>query len=269
MVIKKKYPKKKYPKFIQKLLVLTSDNDMVPTDKELDRHIQTLTWYMHYVWPLFRTIVKRKIFLFFRYRWKYILRKLILTAVILYCIYFVYNVLMRSTVQQFVIENKVTEIEKEILTNPIPRENIEFMIALSLLESNHNYKASEKTNSQYWGVYQMGNAARMEVGLGSMPKKVFLNNPSIQNWAMNEYMKKNHEYLKTLIIEYNIPEKGGVRIGMHLVTVSGLIAAAHLVGAGAVKTFFKSNGSIVPRDGNNKPLTDYLQLNNFHLEFED
>jgi hypothetical protein len=47
-----------------------------------------------------------------------------------------------------------------------------------------------------------------------------------------------------------------------------MIAAAHLCGYTAVITFFNSNGTTVERDGNDKPLTDYLELNNFKLEFE-
>ena len=69
------------------------------------------------------------------------------------------------------------------------------------------------------------------------------------------------------IVKYNIPITGGIRIGFNLVTVSGIIAASHLVGAESVKRFLDSNGKDVTCDGNGVPLTVYLQLNNFKLDF--
>ena len=114
----------------------------------------------------------------------------------------------------------------------------------------------------------MGTVARKEVGLGCMPDTLFLQSSVIQNWAVNEYMKKNYRYMKDLIYLYNIPDKGGVRIGMNLVTVSGLIAAAHLAGATHVREFIRSNGKVIYRDGNGTPLTDYLQLNNLTLQLK-
>ena len=38
------------------------------------------------------------------------------------------------------------------------------------------------------------------------------------------------------------------------ITPSGLLAAAHLVGADGLKTFFDSNGAIFPVDGNGSVL---------------
>ena len=174
---------------------------------------------------------------------------------------------MRPVVNKIIIQQHISEIEKDILSNPIPKPNVDFMVCVAMLESNSNYQSYRK-NSQYWGAYQMGESARKEVGLENMQKDMFLNNKAIQNWAMNEYMKINYEYLKPYIAKYNIPLYGGKRIGMHIITISGLIASAHLVGHASVITFLKSNGTIIIKDGNGKPLTDYLELNNFKLEFD-
>jgi len=260
--------KNKYPKFIRNLLLLTSNNDKIPTDKELDYKIETLAWYMHQVWPMVKYITKRKILLFLRYRWKYILKTLIITMSIIYTMNFTYKLYMRPMVNNLIVEKEITDIENDIFSNPIPKENINFMLSLSLLESTRNYNEGALRTTQYWGMYQMGDIARKEIGLSSIPKDVFLKNHVLQNWAMNELMRKNYEYLKPLISKYNIPVYGGIKIGMHLVTISGLIAASHLVGSDGVKIFFQTNGKVVPKDGNGKPMTDYLQLNNIKLKFD-
>jgi len=261
----------KLPNFLTKFLKLTIDDSKIPTDTQLDRDIRTLSWYMHYVYPLTKSIIKRKLKNFFFYKWKLILKKLSIVVLILISFYLTYLLFFKPSednVNYTIIYKKVEKIEKDMLNNPIPQENLNFMITFSLLESNATYDTIGGYNKAYWGAYQFGELALKEVGLSGMPKETFLHNPVLQNWAMNELMKKNYYYLKDIIIEYKIPTKGGVKIGMHLVTVSGLIAAAHLVGASPVKTFFKTNGQTVPKDGNNKPMTDYFQLNNFELNFK-
>ncbi len=42
------------------------------------------------------------------------------------------------------------------------------------------------------------------------------------------------------------------------ISVSGLLAAAHLLDAGTVRSFLRSDGKSVPKDGNGTPLTEYL-----------
>lgn len=256
----------KHPRVLSKLLNLTSNDIKVPTDKELDADIETLSWYIHVGYPLIKSIAKRKIKLFFRYKWRIVLRKFIVLSIFMFSLYYSYTMYMIPKYKEVIIHEKVSAIEKQLSVQPIPQGNLDFMIAISQIESNCNYKVYK---GQYWGAYQMGDAARKDVGLGDMDRETFLNNPSIQDWAMNQYMLINYEYLKDIIIKHNIPKRGGIRVGTHLVTISGLIASAHLVGHGSVKQFFASNGKNVAVDGNNKPLTDYLQLNNIELEFNE
>ena len=78
---------------------------------------------------------------------------------------------------------------------------------------------------------------------------------------MNKYMNKNFNYIDSVIVRYKIPVKGGILIGNHLVTQSGFLGASHLVGAFAAIDFVESNGQRVAIDGNNVPLTKYLELN--------
>ncbi|MCK9574662.1 MAG: hypothetical protein WC979_00255 [Candidatus Pacearchaeota archaeon] len=259
-------------KLIEKFLNLTSDDSRIPTNEKLDGEIRQLEWHLQYtlrhVFHLIRHIVWEKIKLGAIYKWKKVLSRIIAFGLLIGLIYFAYAMYIRPTHQQVIIREKVSKIEQDMRQNPIPEENLNFMLSLSLLESRQNYNEGENRSTQYWGMYQMGAMAREEIGLTSMPKDVFLNNPVLQNWAMNQLIKINYKYLQDIIIKYQIPETGGIRVGMHLVTVSGLIAAAHLVGFSAVKQFIESNGKIIAKDGNNKPLTDYLQLNNIKLNFE-
>jgi len=41
---------------------------------------------------------------------------------------------------------------------------------------------------------------------------------------------------------------------------------SHLCGTASAKAFLDSGGKTIVKDGNNKPITDYLQLNNFQIE---
>lgn len=249
------------------ILTTTSEDKKIPTDHKLDSDIEHLKWMIHNYTPFVKSIIKRKIILIIKHKWQKHLKWLMITVAVLTGVVYGYVLYMRPVVNNIIIQHKISKIEQEIISNPIPKGNLDFMVAVSLLESESNYQKC-RINSQYWGAYQMGEAARKDVGLGGLSKNVFLNNKAIQNWAMNQYMKQNYEYLKDVIVKYNVPQYGGIRVGMHLVTISGMIAAAHLCGYTAVITFFNSNGTTVERDGNDKPLTDYLELNNFKLEFE-
>ena len=168
----------------------------------------------------------------------------------------------------FIIQERkqlVSEIHEEYKNIEIPDGNLMFMRTISKLESRQNYKISK---GQYWGAFQLGDAARKEVGLGNMDKETFLNDSIIQIWAMNKYMQKNFGYIKGIIIKYKIPVKGGVLIGNNLVTQSGLLAASHLVGARATSEWIRNGATNAPVDGNGVPCTKYLQLNNIELELE-
>jgi len=145
----------------------------------------------------------------------------------------------------------------------ISKENKEFMNAISLFESNGNYLA-RRVNSQYLGRYQIGDAARVSIGLGGLNTKFgyeqFIRNPQLQDIAMYMYMEYNRRILKNYILRYK-----DTKVGSYFLTESGIIAMAHSCGANGVIIFINSKGKIIPKDGNNKPATDYLQFNNYKL----
>jgi len=265
--------------FFKKLFSLTATDSKFPTDRNLDGKMQLAALHLHELERLTKEIFKKKIILFIKYKWFWLVKKTIYTSLILGVLFFIYKAKIRPSFVRFIINEKVSDIEKSIKDHPIAQGNIDFWVGIRQLEGSNDYKAIRswtesikgrkvKVYSQYWGAYQMGDLCREEIGLKDMPMEKFLNDKIIQDWAMNKYMNVNYKFLYPYIAKYNIPTYGGVRIGNNLVTVSGLIAAAHLVGHTAVIAFLETDGKVVACDGNKIPLTKYLQLNNLKLNFE-
>ena len=67
-------------------------------------------------------------------------------------------------------------------------------------------------------------------------------------------IKKNLHYLRNFIPKYNHKIIHGIEV-----TKSGMVGAAHLVGQGNVKKWLRSNGSIIPKDGNGVSVEDYMK----------
>lgn len=111
----------------------------------------------------------------------------------------------------------------------------------------------------YIGKYQFGRAALKEVGCDSVTVTKFIKDPSVfpeevQDEAVVKLMKINRERIGKLVDTYKGKTINGVEI-----TEAGLLAAAHLAGAGGVKRFLKSNGKYNPADGYGTKLTNYLK----------
>jgi hypothetical protein len=265
-------------KIIRKILKYTYLDKKFPTDRELDTKMSIASLHISELEKDLKYIIKRKVSLLFRYKWYEILIRLAILAMGLIIMYGIYYFL-KPTIIKYTVHEKIVYIDKSLNDNPIPQGNLLFMNSIKELESTNNYNAVRTTvkmvkgkrtiiTSQYWGCYQMGTLARKAVGLESMPDSIIIRSRVIQDWSMNEYMSINYRFLYPYIVKYKIPVYVGVKIGSHLVTVSGLIAAAHLVGYRGAVEFLESDGKKIPCDGNNKPLTDYLQLNNIKLELK-
>ena len=129
------------------------------------------------------------------------------------------------------------------------------------LESNGNYKA--KNTLGYLGKYQLGNLALIDLGYmknkswtgkdGMTSEKKFLNSPKVQDNIMYKYTKRNMRYLKSKRVFKYIGKKfHGI-----LVTKSGLLACAHLLGAGGTSRMFRSG--TVGKDAYGTKGTKYLK----------
>jgi len=111
----------------------------------------------------------------------------------------------------------------------------------------------------YIGKYQFGRAALLDVGYTDVTALKFKRNPNIfpeaeQDLAVIKLMRLNKERIGNLLDRYQGKTINGIEI-----TEAGLLAAAHLAGAGGVKRFLKSGGKYNPSDGYNTKLTDYLK----------
>jgi hypothetical protein len=154
-------------------------------------------------------------------------------------------------------------LENEVDLNPkhavpyVGKSYKGFCHDLGFSESSNNYRAVNRLG--YVGKYQFGWSALRWVGVNS--KSVFLSNPDLQESAFKALIAKNKFVLRDYIATYAGKTVGGIKV-----TESGLIAAAHLGGAGNVMKFLKSNGENVFADANNVPITKYMkQFANYDL----
>lgn len=122
--------------------------------------------------------------------------------------------------------------------------------AIGFRESQNKYR---KVNTLgYLGKYQFGNETLKSVGIHDTTK--FLQSPKMQERAFVALLSKNKWLLKDVIEKYD-----GKIINGILVTESGILAAAHLGGAGSVKRYFKSNGKKSIKDAYGTSIRSYLK----------
>jgi len=127
---------------------------------------------------------------------------------------------------------------------------IGFKEAIGYRESENKYR---KVNSLgYLGKYQFGNETLKSVGIHDTAR--FLQSPKMQERAFVALLAKNKWILKDIIEKYDGKVFNGI-----LITESGILAAAHLGGAGSVKKYFKSNGSRLIKDAYGTSIRSYLK----------
>jgi len=154
----------------------------------------------------------------------------------------------------------------------------DFMYAIRMKESSNDY--SKINPSNYIGAYQFGEEALKTLGIyyqegdqdvvykkndwGGYIKKNkygitsisdFLSSKEKQDAVMIAMINKNWE----MINDYKLEGYIGKTIAGVEMTVSGMIAGAHLVGIGNLRKFLKSNGKIIPHDGNRTLITEYIE----------
>lgn len=162
---------------------------------------------------------------------------------------------------------KISEIEaKEVVSIPIEIEAVmideipnlnSFLDDLGYRESSNRYDVVNQYG--YMGKYQFGKSTLKGLGY-NISKREFLNSPEIQEEAIVKLLKANKKVLKRQIKKYDGKLVNGI-----LVTESGLLAAAHLVGPGSVKKWVR-NGRMF-EDGNGIKLTEYIQtFNGYQLD---
>ena len=125
-----------------------------------------------------------------------------------------------------------------------------FKQAIAIRESQGQYKLINTFG--YMGKYQFGMSALRSIGIKS--KQDFLNNPRLQEKAFKALLSINKAQLENEIEKYEGKVVNGVKI-----TESGILAAAHLGGAGSVKSYLRSNGKRKFKDGFGTSMKSYFK----------
>ena len=125
-----------------------------------------------------------------------------------------------------------------------------FKEALAFKESQGKYTLINSLG--YMGKYQFGKAALRAIGIHDSSE--FLKNPRLQEKAFKALLAKNKWELRKEIEQYDGKIVNGIAI-----TESGILAAAHLGGAGSVKKFFRNNGKKAIRDNYGTSLQSYMK----------
>lgn len=104
----------------------------------------------------------------------------------------------------------------------------------------------------YMGKYQFGKSTLRSVGIYDF--NTFLHNAEWQDKAFTALIAKNKWILRKEIAKYRGRVINGVEI-----TESGILAAAHLGGAGSVRKYLRSNGRSGFKDGFGTSLRSYIK----------
>ena len=153
-------------------------------------------------------------------------------------------------------ENAIVTVSKGIeefelvFTPTIDNSFIGFREAVAFKESQGKYY---KVNTYgYLGKYQFGKSTLHRLKIFNT--KEFLNNPILQEEAFVALCSLN----KWILIR-DINRSVGKKINGIEITESGILAAAHLAGAGNVKSYLRSNGSIIFVDAYGTDVQNYMK----------
>ena len=136
-----------------------------------------------------------------------------------------------------------------------------FKEAIAFKESRGDY--STVNSFGYLGKYQFGKGTLHMIGIKN--SDTFLTDTRLQEQAFDAYTAKNKWILRRDIKRYVGSYIAGVKI-----TESGILAAAHLAGAGNVKKYLRSGGAEEFTDGFGTSIRYYLKkfsgYNTSHLK---
>lgn len=119
--------------------------------------------------------------------------------------------------------------------------------------------AFKESGGRYTVVNTLGYLGKYQFGKGTLERfditdtKAFLKNPELQEKAFIAYCKVNK-----WILRKDILRSVGKKINGIIITESGILAAAHLAGAGNVKKFLRSNGDFQFEDAYGTSIEDYM-----------
>jgi hypothetical protein len=168
-----------------------------------------------------------------------------------------------ATVPVYQLQNMVNDVDnkeiKELLLSETNKHNLksfdEFVKKVGMRESSGVWDTINRAG--YMGYFQLGSLALKDINvdINKIGKKKFLHDKELQLDCFKKYLKKNRQYMKKVIKEWNNKEIAGIKV-----TESGILMGAHLVGQKNAKKFFNSEGDYIPKDGNGTPITEYLKM---------
>jgi hypothetical protein len=140
----------------------------------------------------------------------------------------------------------------------VVKNHDKFLEDLGFRESSGNYKAVNQYG--YLGKYQFGRKTLDALGYKNISNRTFLSDPALQEQVMEDLLVHNKKILRRYIKKYEDKVVHGVYI-----TESGILAAAHLAGAGNVRKFFRKGYEF--KDGNGTKMTSYMRkFSNYELD---
>jgi len=147
-------------------------------------------------------------------------------------------------------ESKMNSLKAEPFSLFLDNTYFGFKEALGFKESQGRYSVVNKYG--YMGKYQFGKSTLKLIGICGTQD--FLENRKLQEQAFNVYTARNKWVLRKDIKRYSGRTIGGVYI-----TESGILAAAHLAGAGNIKKYLRSGGAIGFSDAFGTSIRYYLK----------
>ena len=155
-----------------------------------------------------------------------------------------------SVIKAYPVITKEVKVKAPLNFGIDMKSHSAFLGELGHFESTNDYKKVNRLG--YMGRYQFGKSTLKSIGIKTT-KQEFLNSPSLQEHAMDKLLQANYKNLKRFINKY----EGEILHGV-VVTESGVLAAAHLGGAGNVRKWFRSGA--VFKDANGTSITKYMRI---------
>ena len=251
--------KRHHPKLFKNLFNLTAHDSKVPTDQELDEKIEQLGFYMRYVWPLLRLILKRKLWFFFRYKWKYWGKKLIVYSTLAVAIYFAW---VKVAAPIFIKGDSKVVIKEIYVTNLKTFD--ELMKYVGEKESGNTWNM-HRAGSVMLGYFQFDPSTLKGIGI-NVDENYFLNDSNLQIAAFKLLMHKNRAYFQKYITRWS--GKPMPQDRRYVMTESGILMAFHLKPSGAVRYFESGCVDDSDTDGNGTPVSAYIkEFSGYKVEY--
>lgn len=149
-----------------------------------------------------------------------------------------------------VLSTPIEKIDVKIKPKKVEiKDHTAFLTALGHQESGNRYDIVNRFG--YMGKYQFGKSTLKTIKI-KVSREEFLSNPELQEQAMQKLLIYNKKKLQKYIDKFDGQVVNGI-----LITESGLLAAAHLGGAGSVRKWFRTGKA--KKDGNGVKITTYMK----------